>query len=58
MKRFTDRAGMARHNALSGVGVYQDRRAKLKTVKAPTVVVHGEKDPTSLPAALAVHSFD
>jgi len=45
MKRSTDRAGMARHNALSALGLYQDRRAKLKTIKVPTVVVHGEKDP-------------
>ncbi len=45
MKRSADRAGMARHNALSALGLYEDRRAKLKTIRAPTVVVHGEKDP-------------
>ena len=45
LKRSADRAGMARHNALSSLGLFEDRRAKLKTVKVPTVVVHGAKDP-------------
>src|SRR5215831_7283575 len=45
LKRSADRAGMARHNALSSLGLFEDRRAKLKTIKVPTVVVHGEKDP-------------
>ncbi len=45
MKHSADRAGMARHNALSALGLYEDRRAKLKTIKVPTVVVHGTEDP-------------
>jgi pimeloyl-ACP methyl ester carboxylesterase len=45
MKRSTDRAGMARHNALSALGLNEDRRAELRTIKAPTVVVHGSLDP-------------
>jgi pimeloyl-ACP methyl ester carboxylesterase len=45
MKRSADRAGMARHNGLSALGLYEDRRAKLKTIKVPTVVVHGTEDP-------------
>jgi pimeloyl-ACP methyl ester carboxylesterase len=45
LKRSADRSGMARHNALSALGLFEDRRAKLKTIKVPTVVVHGEKDP-------------
>jgi pimeloyl-ACP methyl ester carboxylesterase len=45
MKRSDDRAGMARHNAVSALGLFEDRRAKLKTIKAPTVVVHGTQDP-------------
>ncbi|AGA28424.1 alpha/beta fold hydrolase [Singulisphaera acidiphila] len=45
MKRSDDRAGMARHNTLSALGLYEDRRAKLKTIQAPTVVVHGAEDP-------------
>jgi pimeloyl-ACP methyl ester carboxylesterase len=36
---------MARHNALSALGLFEDRRAKLQTIKAPTVVVHGAEDP-------------
>jgi pimeloyl-ACP methyl ester carboxylesterase len=44
-KRADDRAGMARHNALSALGLFEDRRAKLKTIRAPTVVVHGAEDP-------------
>ncbi len=36
---------MARHNALSALGLFEDRRAKLKTIKVPTVVVHGAVDP-------------
>jgi pimeloyl-ACP methyl ester carboxylesterase len=45
MKRSAYRPGMARHNALSALGLYEDRRAKLKTIKVPTVVVHGALDP-------------
>jgi pimeloyl-ACP methyl ester carboxylesterase len=45
MKRSTDRGGMARHNALSALGLFEDRRAKLRTIRVPTVVVHGEEDP-------------
>jgi pimeloyl-ACP methyl ester carboxylesterase len=45
MKRSADRAGMARHNALSALGLFEDRRIKLKTIKVPTVVVHGALDP-------------
>ena len=45
MKRSDDRAGMARHNALSALGLGEDRRPKLKTIKVPTVVIHGTEDP-------------
>jgi pimeloyl-ACP methyl ester carboxylesterase len=45
MKRSADRAGMARHNAVSALGLREDRRARLRTIKVPTVVVHGAKDP-------------
>ena len=45
MQRSDDRAGMARHNVLSAIGIFEDRRAKLKTIKVPTVVVHGIEDP-------------
>ena len=45
MKRSADRAGMARQDVVAAVGMFQDRRAKLKTIKAPTVVVHGTEDP-------------
>jgi pimeloyl-ACP methyl ester carboxylesterase len=45
MNRSTDLGGMARHNALSALGLFEDRRPKLQTIKAPTVVVHGAKDP-------------
>jgi pimeloyl-ACP methyl ester carboxylesterase len=45
MNRSADRAGMARHNIVSAIGLFEDRRAKLKTIKVPTVVVHGAKDP-------------
>jgi pimeloyl-ACP methyl ester carboxylesterase len=45
MKRSDDRGGMARHNALSALGLFEDRRPKLKTIKVPTVVVHGALDP-------------
>ena len=45
MKRSDDRAGMSRHNALAALGLYEDRRAKLKTIRVPTVVVHGTEDP-------------
>src|SRR5262245_19236288 len=38
-------AGEARHAAASLFAVYEDRRAKLKTIKAPTVVVQGDDDP-------------
>lgn len=36
-------AGSARQGAASGTAY--DRRAKLRTIKVPTVVVHGENDP-------------
>jgi pimeloyl-ACP methyl ester carboxylesterase len=39
------RPGMARHNSISALGILEDRRAKLKTIKVPTVVVHGSEDP-------------
>jgi pimeloyl-ACP methyl ester carboxylesterase len=45
LARSADRAGLARHNALSALGLFEDRRAKLKTIKAPAVVVHGSEDP-------------
>jgi pimeloyl-ACP methyl ester carboxylesterase len=45
MTRSADRAGMARHNALTALGMFEDRRPKLKTIKVPTVVVHGAEDP-------------
>jgi pimeloyl-ACP methyl ester carboxylesterase len=45
MKRSSDRGGMARHNALSALGLFVDRRPKLKTIKAPSVVIHGTEDP-------------
>jgi pimeloyl-ACP methyl ester carboxylesterase len=45
LSRSSYRAGMARHNALSALGLYVDRRPKLKTIKVPTVVVHGADDP-------------
>ena len=38
-------AGEARHAAASLHAAYEDRRAKLKTITVPTVVVHGEDDP-------------
>jgi pimeloyl-ACP methyl ester carboxylesterase len=37
--------GEARHAAASLFTAYEDRRSKLKTIKAPTVVVQGEDDP-------------
>jgi len=45
LERSADRSGMARHNAVSALGLFEDRRAKLKTIKAPAVVVHGSEDP-------------
>jgi pimeloyl-ACP methyl ester carboxylesterase len=45
MKRSDYRAGMARHNAAAAVGCFDDRRAKLKTIKVPAVVIHGDRDP-------------
>jgi pimeloyl-ACP methyl ester carboxylesterase len=45
VNRSAYRAGMTRHNALSALGLFEDRRAKLKTIKVPTVVVHGAADP-------------
>jgi pimeloyl-ACP methyl ester carboxylesterase len=45
MERSAYQPGMARHNAISALGMYEDRRAKLKTIKVPTVVVHGALDP-------------
>lgn len=38
-------AGEARHAAASLFAAFEDRRPKLKTIKAPTVVVQGEDDP-------------
>ena len=38
-------AGEARHAAASLFTAFEDRRLKLKTIKVPTVVVHGEDDP-------------
>jgi pimeloyl-ACP methyl ester carboxylesterase len=38
-------AGEARHAAAALFAVYEDRRPKLQTIKAPTVVVQGEDDP-------------
>ncbi|HKA07361.1 MAG TPA: alpha/beta hydrolase [Gemmataceae bacterium] len=37
--------GVERQAAAALYAAYQDRRAKLKTVMVPTVVVHGEDDP-------------
>jgi pimeloyl-ACP methyl ester carboxylesterase len=45
MNRSSYRPGMERHNAISALGLFEDRRSKLKTIKAPTVVVHGAEDP-------------
>ncbi|WP_422924245.1 alpha/beta fold hydrolase [Singulisphaera sp. PoT] len=46
MKRgIDDRASLARQNAAVAIGFFEDRRAKLKTIKVPTVVVHGAEDP-------------
>src|SRR5262249_2518516 len=45
LKRSADRAGMARHNALSSLGLFEDRRAKLKTIKGPPLRVPRGKDP-------------
>ena len=38
-------AGEARHAAVALVAAVEDRREKLKTIKVPTVVVHGADDP-------------
>ena len=38
-------AGEARHAAAALFTALEDRRLKLKTIKVPTVVVHGEDDP-------------
>src|SRR5262249_61831374 len=35
LKRSADRAGMARHNALSSLGLFEDRRAERRTAKRP-----------------------
>jgi pimeloyl-ACP methyl ester carboxylesterase len=45
MKRSDDRAGTARQLAAVALGFYEDRRPKLKTIRVPTVVVHGAEDP-------------
>jgi pimeloyl-ACP methyl ester carboxylesterase len=45
MERSSDRSGMARHNTLSALGLFEDRRPKLKTIKVPAVVLHGDQDP-------------
>src|SRR5262249_5358875 len=38
-------AGEARHAAVALVAASEDRRERLKTVKVPTVVLHGADDP-------------
>lgn len=38
-------AGEARQSATSLVAAMEDRRERLRTIKAPTVVVHGAEDP-------------
>ncbi len=45
LKRSDDRAGMERQRAAAALGFFEDRRPKLKTIKAPTVVIHGTEDP-------------
>jgi pimeloyl-ACP methyl ester carboxylesterase len=45
LKRSNDRAGMERHRAAAAVGIFEDRRPKLKTIKVPTIVIHGTEDP-------------
>ncbi len=45
LKRCDHRAGMERHKAAAALGFFEDRRPKLKTIKAPTVVIHGTEDP-------------
>jgi pimeloyl-ACP methyl ester carboxylesterase len=45
LKRSNDRAGMERHRAAAAVGFFEDRRPKLKSIKVPTIVIHGAEDP-------------
>ncbi len=45
LKRSDDRAGIERHRAAAALGIFEDRRPKLKTIKVPTVVIHGTEDP-------------
>lgn len=45
LKRSNDRAGIERHRAAAAVGFFEDRRPKLKTIKVPTIVIHGAEDP-------------
>jgi pimeloyl-ACP methyl ester carboxylesterase len=45
VERAYDQAGEMRHEAVSLIAHYGDRLTKLKTIQAPTVVVHGTDDP-------------
>ena len=45
VERSYNPVGEARHAAAALFLNYEDRRPRLKTIKAPTVVVHGEDDP-------------
>jgi pimeloyl-ACP methyl ester carboxylesterase len=46
LKRSNYPAGLARQNAVAALGLADDhRRAKLRTIKVPTVVLHGAEDP-------------
>jgi pimeloyl-ACP methyl ester carboxylesterase len=45
LKRSYYPAGLKRQNAVAALGYYEDRRAKLRTIKVPTVVLHGADDP-------------
>jgi pimeloyl-ACP methyl ester carboxylesterase len=45
VERAYDPAGEARQAAAALYTASEDRRSKLKTIKVPTVVVHGEDDP-------------
>ncbi|GAB3727149.1 alpha/beta fold hydrolase [Spirosoma lituiforme] len=45
VKRSYYPAGTSRQSAASLAGFYADRVAKLQTIKAPTIVIHGSEDP-------------
>src|SRR6185503_675911 len=45
LKRSYYPAGLKRQNAAAALGYYDDRRAKLRTIGVPAVVVHGADDP-------------